>query len=166
MENPSLLAQMCTKFSAGRGGDASRSVRTLLFPRGLTLLVALMAGGNTLRLQAANPVVEPAGTTIVSNELSRSAAAHLQHLVSQLPVVLPTNDLPAAPAGTNLSQSSSVQLDDKMTIGVGDRLSFRIIEDRDEPKMLLVTDSGQLEVPYIWANCRQGKDLPRTGVRN
>lgn len=28
-------------------------------------------------------------------------------------------------------------------------MSFRVIEDREEPKPLIVTDSGELEIPYI-----------------
>ncbi len=40
-------------------------------------------------------------------------------------------------------------LDDKHLLAIGDRLSFRIGEDEDDPKPLSVTDSGDLEVPYI-----------------
>ena len=40
-------------------------------------------------------------------------------------------------------------LDDKHTLAIGDVLSFRIVEDEDEPKTLIVTDSGDLEVPYL-----------------
>jgi hypothetical protein len=41
------------------------------------------------------------------------------------------------------------QLDDKYLLTIGDRLSFRILEDEDDPRPLLVTDSGDLEVPYV-----------------
>jgi polysaccharide export outer membrane protein len=34
-------------------------------------------------------------------------------------------------------------------LSIGDRISFRIAEDQDDPKSLLVTDSGDIEVPYI-----------------
>ena len=40
-------------------------------------------------------------------------------------------------------------LDDQHKLAIGDRLSFRIVEDEEDPKPLLVTDSGDLEVPYI-----------------
>jgi polysaccharide export outer membrane protein len=40
-------------------------------------------------------------------------------------------------------------LDDKQQLQVGDRVSFRILEDRDEPKALTVSDTGELEVPYL-----------------
>lgn len=40
-------------------------------------------------------------------------------------------------------------LDNKHRLAIGDRLSFRILEDQEEPKPLVVTDSGDLEVPYL-----------------
>lgn len=40
-------------------------------------------------------------------------------------------------------------LDDKQKLSAGDQLSFRVIEDEDPARMLLVTDSGEMEVPYI-----------------
>ena len=40
-------------------------------------------------------------------------------------------------------------LDDKHQLAIGDRLSFRIVEDEENPKELVVTDSGELEVPYL-----------------
>ncbi len=70
-----------------------------------------------------------------------------------------TNGVEAAPvtntagAATNLSQATTTNsasvLDDKHKLAIGDRLSFRILEDEEEPKPLVVTDSGDLEVPYI-----------------
>ena len=57
------------------------------------------------------------------------------------------------PQSTNVSQAgitnSMDALDDKHTLAIGDRLSFRIVEDEDEPKPLIVTDSGDLGVPYL-----------------
>jgi len=46
-------------------------------------------------------------------------------------------------------------LDDKHRLAIGDKLSFRIMEDLEdpkealEPKPLFVTDSGDIEIPYI-----------------
>ena len=70
-----------------------------------------------------------------------------------------TNRLEAAPItntaveAANLSQTggsnSAAVLDDKHKLAIGDRLSFRITEDEEDPKPLFVTDSGDLEVPYI-----------------
>jgi len=38
--------------------------------------------------------------------------------------------------------------DDRPKLGPGDRITYRVIEDEDEPRSLVVTDSGDLEVPY------------------
>lgn len=51
----------------------------------------------------------------------------------------------AAGPGTN----SMDALDDKYRLAIGDRISFQIEEDGDEPRPLTVMDSGDLEVPYI-----------------
>jgi polysaccharide export outer membrane protein len=61
-----------------------------------------------------------------------------------------------------VSQFTSMEaLDDQHRLAPGDRVAYRVIEDKDEPKSLLVTDSGELEVPYLGRvkaaekNCRQ-----------
>jgi protein involved in polysaccharide export with SLBB domain len=48
-------------------------------------------------------------------------------------------------AGTN----GAADLDDKYKLVIGDRLSFQILEDEGKPEPLVVTDSGDLQVPYI-----------------
>ncbi len=59
--------------------------------------------------------------------------------------------LRAAEVKTNSSSAvvAANQLDDITKIGIGDLVSFRIIEDRDQPRTLSVTDSGELDVPYV-----------------
>jgi protein involved in polysaccharide export with SLBB domain len=39
-------------------------------------------------------------------------------------------------------------LDDRQVLGPGDRISYRVIEDKDEVRSLTIADSGELEVPY------------------
>ena len=48
-------------------------------------------------------------------------------------------------------------LDDKHRLAIGDKLSFRIVEDEEDPKPLVVTDSGELEVPYLGRFPADGK---------
>ncbi len=48
-------------------------------------------------------------------------------------------------------------LDDRHRLAVGDRISLRIVEDEDEPRPLLVTDSGEIEVPYIGRRTAAGR---------
>jgi protein involved in polysaccharide export with SLBB domain len=45
--------------------------------------------------------------------------------------------------------NSMESLDDKYRLAIADRLSFRIVEDEEDPKSLVVTDSGELEIPYV-----------------
>ena len=40
-------------------------------------------------------------------------------------------------------------LDDRQKLGPEDRVTYRVIEDQDEPRILTVTDSGEVEVPYL-----------------
>jgi len=53
--------------------------------------------------------------------------------------------------------SSMNLLDDKHVLAIGDQVSFRIIEDEADPKSLTVTDSGELEVPYVGRFQASGK---------
>jgi protein involved in polysaccharide export with SLBB domain len=93
-------------------------------------------------------------------------------LFSDFPVLQPaTNFLPAnmttnadrsiSQGGTNttgfVSTNSMDALDDKYRLAIGDRISFRIEEDKEDPRPLIVTDSGDLEVPYIGRYPAAGK---------
>jgi protein involved in polysaccharide export with SLBB domain len=60
-----------------------------------------------------------------------------------------TNAAPDAASGGSSFVTSMELLDDKHQLGVGDRVRFRIVEDRDEPKTLTVTDSGELDIPWL-----------------
>ncbi len=48
-------------------------------------------------------------------------------------------------------------LDDKRPLQPGDRLSIRIVEDREAPIPTVVTDSGEVEVPYVGRIRAQGR---------
>lgn len=47
--------------------------------------------------------------------------------------------------------------DDRYKLRVGDKVSFQVIEDRDEPRSLVVADSGELDFPYIGRVMAAGK---------
>jgi polysaccharide export outer membrane protein len=55
---------------------------------------------------------------------------------------------PAA-AVTSATTNAANVLDDKYRLVIGDQLSFQVIEDEDDPVHIVVTDSGDLQVPYI-----------------
>lgn len=55
-------------------------------------------------------------------------------------------------------------LENHQKLGPGDKITYRVIEDQDEPRSLLITDSGDLEVPYLGLVHATGKtcmDLAR-----
>jgi len=54
-----------------------------------------------------------------------------------------------APAFLKETIRSMDSLDNHQKLGPGDRITYRVIEDQDEPRTLLVTDSGDVEVPYL-----------------
>jgi protein involved in polysaccharide export with SLBB domain len=53
--------------------------------------------------------------------------------------------------------SSMELLDNKRKLGIGDRISFRIVEDKEAPKALFITDSGEVEFPYVGRVAAEGK---------
>jgi len=65
----------------------------------------------------------------------------------------PAKSVAADPATNTAAPDNLVgsvnAMDDKYRVAIGDQLSFQIIEDEDDPKLLVVTDSGDLQVPYI-----------------
>ena len=71
------------------------------------------------------------------------------------------NATPFAPAATNSPATPSTNtmdaLDDQYHLAIGDRISFQIKEDEDDPQLLTVMDSGDLEVPYLGRYPVEGK---------
>jgi protein involved in polysaccharide export with SLBB domain len=50
---------------------------------------------------------------------------------------------------TAATLSSMTALDDKVALEPGDRISFRVVEDRDEAVPRIVTDTGEVDFPYV-----------------
>jgi protein involved in polysaccharide export with SLBB domain len=72
-------------------------------------------------------------------------AARMPAATSAAPVPARTSTNAISPTVTN----SMDALDERHPLSIGDRLSFRIVEDEEDPKQLFVTDLGDLEVPYL-----------------
>ena len=62
-----------------------------------------------------------------------------------------------APTLTAGSLNSIEALDNKTTLQDGDTISFRVIEDRDDPVQRTVTDTGAVDFPYIGPVKVEGK---------
>ena len=67
----------------------------------------------------------------------------------QDPALAPTATALTSNAPVVLEGQSMEALDSKYRLAIGDKLSFRVIEDEEEPRPLFVTDSGDLEVPLL-----------------
>ena len=89
------------------------------------------------------------------------------------PAVAQQQNPPAAPERppTSASAASTVALtntmevlNDKTKLGNGDRLSYRVVEERREPIPLFVTDSGEIEVPYIGRVSVAGKTCKQAAI--
>ncbi len=53
-------------------------------------------------------------------------------------------------SANTVAQTTSMDvLNDVIKLGIGDRVSFRIVEDKREPIPLIVTESGEMEIPLI-----------------
>lgn len=73
-----------------------------------------------------------------------------------------TNATNAVAAGSALpvpflAVADMASLDAFQHLGKGDRVSFRVIEDEEDPKSLTVTDAGDIEVPYYGLVRAEGK---------
>jgi len=65
-------------------------------------------------------------------------------------VTTPAPDNASATNDSNLPTTvAGVVMDDRHKLVPGDKLSFRVVEDRDETKPLIVADTGELDVPYV-----------------
>jgi protein involved in polysaccharide export with SLBB domain len=92
--------------------------------------------------------------------LFSSAAVRVSLLASSILVLpfarvtaqeaLPSEKKVISSGASTVAYTNSMDvLDDRRPLGVGDRVSFRVVEDRKEPIALTVTDSGEMEIPLI-----------------
>jgi polysaccharide biosynthesis/export protein len=64
----------------------------------------------------------------------------------------PARDAPPAfsPSSSTVGSTNSMDaLDSKRKLSIGDRLGYRVVEERTEARPLTVTDSGEVDVPLI-----------------
>src|SRR5262249_34151306 len=68
------------------------------------------------------------------------------------------NDSKSAVVSQKKGQPIPVDLlDSEHKLVIGDQVSFRIVEDREDPKKLFIADSGELEIPLIGRVPAEGK---------
>ncbi len=132
-------------FPSGRSNGMRR--RRVFFPGAvlggarLWALLVLLAGFRLLGSDAS--LLKGGGT-------SQAAAKGLTQTAAKPSATVSNASAAEASGGMKL-------LDDKHRLAIGDQISFRIVEDEEEPKTLTVMDSGELEVPYIGRYLAVGK---------
>jgi protein involved in polysaccharide export with SLBB domain len=98
----------------------------------LLALLSAMFHGATVASSSAAPIVQPGG--------GRQDAPP------------PIDNRPASQVmgtSTVAFTTSMDVLNDTTKLGRGDRVSFRVVEDRRDPITLVVTDSGEMEIPLV-----------------
>ena len=121
-------------------------------------------------LSAMKMIQDPARKSPHAAQLSAVLLVGLSFVASAQPRSAPSGppledarlaDRQAAPvfvgSSTVALTNSMAVLNDTMKLGNGDRVSFRIVEDRSQPILLYVTDSGEMDVPYIGRVTGAGK---------
>jgi polysaccharide export outer membrane protein len=113
--------------------------------------------------------VAPAPPVTNNTSSKKAVFADLPLEGAVAPVPLATNISPTAQVGMSARINSVPNatswapgrdmdsLDDKQRLAVGDRVTFRVLEDQEEPKSLIVTDAGELNVPELGLVMAAGK---------
>src|SRR5437899_1529963 len=96
------------------------------------VLLHALQSTNRLPAAAAHPTVSPPAKAALPQTAASTNAKSAASATNAAPLSL-TGYVP----------------DDKYNLRVGDRISLQILEDRDPPKSLVITDSGELDAPYV-----------------
>lgn len=113
--------------------------------------VAGRGGRNALVLLAASLLLESDAGNCAGEPSAFSSPRDASALLPKTADV--SNPLGAA---FTAGRTGMAALDDKRRLSVGDHLFFQILEDKDDPKQLTITDSGGVEVPYLGLVSAQG----------
>ena len=85
--------------------------------------------------------------------------------LAQQSTIAPEKPPTSSSASSTVALTNSMHaLNDKTKLGNGDRLSYRVVEERKEPIPLFVTDSGEIEVPYIGRVTVAGKSCKEAAL--
>lgn len=129
--------------------------------------LALMLGAQCAFSQAADssqPTNRDAQGFLAPPATARTNAADVAPVVTEPASPQVTNSPPAAATLAADGTVIGYITDDKHKLVPGDKLSFQIIEDREpQPKSLIVTDSGELDVPYLGRLSVSGKTCKQLG---
>jgi protein involved in polysaccharide export with SLBB domain len=102
-------------------------------------------------LKAADNQADPGAATnsnpLPPEPMAPAPAAPAVPALAPEPDAAPVAATPAPTAAATLSSMDA--LDDRVKLEAGDRVSFRVVEDRDDAVARIVTDTGEIDFPYI-----------------
>ncbi len=147
---------------------------TRRFSTGPLLLVAVCGGlvlngfgsdgeafaTNVAPINAVPPLAVPVDTVSSNVVPINTVPAHAA------PVKIPVNTAPIQSRSiTNavsvLTNTVSALNKDEYVISVGDKLNYRVLEDREEGKVLAVSAAGEIEIPYLGRVVVAGRTVPQ-----
>jgi polysaccharide export outer membrane protein len=121
----------------------------------LSLVVCLLTSigvvhGQLSRFPAPPPLSPPSDNSVLNSAPGATADSHGRGGTPSNENEPSTNAGSATPpTATASTLNSMTALDDETKIGRGDTISFRVIEDRDPAVQLVVSDTGEVNFPYI-----------------
>ncbi len=105
-----------------------------------------------------SPTMMPPGFVRPAAALLALCVAFLSSVSAQSPATSAPSTSEGGDTPAPLASTSSMEvLDEKRPLEHGDVLAFRIVEDRSGLFSLIVTDSGEVEIPYIGRVYAKGK---------
>jgi len=136
--------------------SSSLRIQSVKSARAAVVLAALAVSSClALSAQAHDPLLTNAQSNALSAAPIGAAQSKTNAPLSQTTAAAGKRDgsTNAAAEATNAAKTSVINsmdtLDDRHKLSIGDRLSFRIVEDEEDPKEIPVTVSGDMEVPYL-----------------
>ncbi len=134
---------------------------------GMVMLVAVCSscasdsdfssGSAGLSPATATPSTNPLVNAVVTSPVATNPVA----TKATAPKVTTTKSMATDSTGTNAMDVDSTNgmenLDDKYRLAIGDSINFQVIEDDNDPQPIDVTDSGDVQFPYIGRFPAEGK---------
>lgn len=137
------------------------ALRRLFLPGLLVALSSAPLAAQIVRPPALPPPPAGAPGRAPGNANPAAATSVTRAAVPVTPAPAPVAaEAPSSPGGAGaavMTAQSMSGLDNSRSLGIGDRLSYRVIEDKDKPYTMIVTDSGEVDVPYYGRVQAKGK---------
>jgi hypothetical protein len=132
---------------------------TLFFIAGLSLALGTLGHGQMSTFPAPPPLAPPPDR---GSDDTTNSAASMAPAVDLDETASANSKKGSEPSSATLR--SMTALDDKVPLEAGDTISFRVIEDRDQAISRIVTDTGEVDFPYIGRVKVEGKTCHQVAV--